>query len=89
MGWWKRLKAWQKGAVLLGGTHILLYFFLVILLGDYWVAWIIEYPWLYLLDILGMRSLLIFPLGFLIGTAFYALIGAVCGWIAGWISKRG
>ncbi len=95
MSWWKRLKLWQKAGILVGVMHIFAYFFLVIIFRIPYLDLFIEYPWLYLLMILGMRSpgnLLIFPLGFLIGTAFYALIGtffgALCGWVVSLVKTK-
>jgi hypothetical protein len=80
MGWWKRLKVWQKGGVVLGGVHIIAYFLGVFIfspLSGYFVLYF-EYPWAYLLHLLQFPGdLLFFPFDLLVGTAFYAIIGAL------------
>ena len=98
MKWWKGLKAWQKGGVLLGSAHLVIYCLGLILFANFgfgYFALLIEYPWTYLLMVLGLildlnyrilnypGSLSFFPYGLLIGTVFYAIIGAICGWIVG------
>ncbi len=102
MIWWKKLKLWQRGGILVGVLHLLAYFTGFILFRQafgYFVMFL-EDPWLYLLMILGKilntqyhlleypGDLLFFPLDLLIGTTFYMLIGALCGWIVGLGGKR-
>jgi hypothetical protein len=91
MSWWKRLKAWQKGGVVLGGAHIFVYSLGLIIFGSvfgYFVLFL-EYPWVYLYHFLHFPGeLLFFPADLLLGTVFYALMGAFCGWVVSLSGKR-
>ncbi|HET6464142.1 MAG TPA: hypothetical protein VFH55_00855 [Nitrospiria bacterium] len=94
MNWWKRLKTWQKGAIILGAIHAFTYFLMFLIFGSFASYFIIfiEYPWLSILMLLGKAlesqyhllkfpgDLSSFPFGLLIGTVFYAFIGALSGW---------
>ena len=85
MGWWKRLKGWQKGAVIFGSVHLVLSFLLLQARteggGLILVEMVLESPWLLILRFGGME----YPgniLGYsyasvVIGTLFYGLFGAL------------
>jgi len=89
--WWKRLKAWQKGALILGSLHFLVSILLIQARteggGLILVEATLESPWLLLLYLFGMKSpanLLGYTyLSVVVGTVFYGLVGgAVCFAIA-------
>lgn len=91
MSWWKKLKTWQKGAIIFGGLHFLLSILLIQARteggGLILVEAALESPWLLLLSMFGMKSpanLLAYTyLPVVVGTVFYGLVGGtVCHAIA-------
>ena len=100
MGWWGKFKTWQKGALILGGLHLLVSIFLIQNSrveggGLVLVLAALESPWLLLLYIFGVESpgnvLAYTYLPVIIGTVFYGAIGGVLGHIITrlWIKKEG
>jgi hypothetical protein len=96
MGWWQRLKLWQKAGLIVGGIHLTLYTVILWLLGPisaYFLGYM-EWPWLSLLTASGLIHGLALPedlhfviLG-IIGTFVYVLIGMVIGWLLSMIARK-
>jgi len=82
---WKTLKAWQRGSVILGGSHLILSILLITTRteggGLVLVEIILESPWLLVLYMLGMNSpanLLAYSyIPIVIGTVFYGFTGGM------------
>lgn len=97
MVWWKRLKAWQKGAIASGAIHFLLSLLLIqgrtegggLILVE--VA--LESPWLLLLYLFGVKSpanLLSYAyLPLVVGTVFYGLLGGAVWQVIGRLRAKG
>ncbi len=88
MGWWKRLRVWQKAGLLVGSIHLILYMAIYFLLSP--VAFILYYfelPWLFFLMKLNIKLDLslelytVFILIGFIGTIFYTFFGMAVGWL--------
>lgn len=86
MGWWKKLKVWQKAGVVVGGIHLIMYMLILWFLDpvSVYILGYIESPWLFLLKILGMNISvanyihLVF-IG-IVGSFIYALFVMVVSW---------
>ncbi len=96
MGWWKKLKGWQKAGVIVGSTHFILN--MVMLLLDPTVAvYLLSYmelPWVSLLMTLGLTKglgvskyvdLIVINI---IGTFVYALFGMAIGLLLSVIVRK-
>lgn len=97
MNWWKRVKGWQKGGILLATTHAMLYLggwivFSGLALG-YFVAFL-ESPWMMLLNIIFGDAIKVLPFNFgehsflIYGTFAYGLFGSIIGLGVGALKKR-
>ena len=77
MGWWKKLKGWQKGGVLLGGLHMIFYGIGMILFGvtaGYFVI-ILELPWAFIIKSVGFQGdLMFFPFDLLVVKKLHLLL---------------
>ena len=52
MSWWNRLKGWQKGAIVIGGFHFLLYMIVLFLspaVSGFMLVFL-EWPWMIILE---------------------------------------
>jgi len=77
MGWWKRLRAWQKAGMIVGGIHFTLFMAVFLLLppvGGYLLV-AMDAPWVMLLMLIGF-----YPVSYssmvllgLLGTVLYTL----------------
>ena len=84
MGWWKKLKIWQKAGVIVGGVHLIIYLTIYLLtLGSMGILLLydLELPWLIFISFLigditwsGTNAELLY-IG-IIGTIIYSLAGA-------------
>ena len=95
MVWWKRLKAWQKAGIIVGGLHLIVYMAILWLLhpvAAYFLGYL-EFPWVSLLMILnfskglGIARYLDLVIMGIAGTLIYALFAMVVGWLITTISR--
>jgi len=93
MGWWKKLKVWQKAGIIAGGLHFVIYTPLLIMtsqihIGEAGLGLLlifIEWPWMALLDIFFGDALKVLPFDLkeysllVYGTFVYGLLGIILG----------
>lgn len=79
MDWWKRLKAWQKAGVIVGGFHFAMFMVVFLFLppvGGYLLV-AMDAPWVMMLMLIGFYPVTYLRMALigLIGTFLYALTG--------------
>lgn len=92
MGWWKRLKVWQKAGIFVGGIHFIIYIVVLSLFPPIWVYLLLfmEWPWEWVLRPIGYSPVTFAGIVFLgfIGTLLYALSTMLISWLLLQISRK-
>lgn len=70
MGWWKKLKGWQKVGIVIGGGHLVCYMGILFLVyifiphGESGLGFLLvfmEWPWMVILSAIGIGPIILGP----------------------------
>ena len=93
MGWWKKLKIWQKAGVIVGGIHFVVYMAILLFfppVGGY-LLFFMELPWMGLFMSVGLGGAATptdMALIGVIGTFLYALSTMVISWLLSMMTRK-